>query len=77
MKHGTRGTYVNGCRCVECKSANSAYTISLSIRRSKNIPDNIHGHYLTYSNYRCRCDVCKEAQSIKYKDYYKKVSKNK
>lgn len=32
--HGTRKAYIGGCRCVECKSANSTYVRELKARKA-------------------------------------------
>ena len=33
MQHGKRWTYINGCRCSECKAANTDYMRELAQRR--------------------------------------------
>ena len=67
MTHGEYSTYVQGCRCPECKKANAAYHQQLRLARKPEMARN-HGTTATYSNYRCRCDFCSAANSRYFKE---------
>ncbi|UVY83822.1 hypothetical protein NLU66_16670 [Brachybacterium sp. NBEC-018] len=56
--HGTRARYCRGCRCGECRAANSAYDRELRARAG--LPE--HGTRIAYKG-GCRCDACREAQT--------------
>lgn len=70
-EHGTPSRYNYGCRCVECKLANT-----LRARKNRKILQNKpqelipHGTYNAYANYGCRCESCKH---IKQKENKKRV----
>lgn len=73
VKHGGSGTaYSNyGCRCPECKQANSERAKRRRKERVGEIPpETAHGKYSTYSNWGCRCDDCVKAGSEHNKQYY-------
>lgn len=61
LLHGTRSKYSGGCRCDECRIANTvtqrAIRDHLSAKPFDEIP---HGTANAYSNYRCRCPECAE-----------------
>lgn len=63
VTHGGSGTaYANyGCRCEDCKKANSERASRRRRERYAEIPPDNHGKYSTYSNWGCRCPECKEA----------------
>lgn len=64
-KHGTRYAYTRGCRCAECRTANTHYHRDLRDARAGALaPDDPrHGHNSTYNNHRCRCEPCKAAHA--------------
>lgn len=76
--HGTRATYVTGCRCLPCTRANRKYSRD---RRQKNMenrelvdgrwitlaPNAKHGSYSTYTNRGCQCEPCMNA----YKEWFR------
>ena len=74
LKHGTRTGYQNGCRCDNCKRANSDYL--KAYRLSKGITKNTydgrkyaHGTYYSYQYGKCRCELCREAGRIHNENY--------
>jgi hypothetical protein len=72
IKHGSVTGYRRGCRCPECRNANTA---SLNHRKAERSADPAaadragHGKTSTYLNYGCRCDPCKAAQSKSNRHY--------
>ena len=78
MEHGKRQTYVHHkCRCDDCTAANREYLrpyraanrdkirtsqaeYSAELKKSKDIP---HGTRYGYSDFGCRCDECKAANT--------------
>lgn len=61
-EHGTKSRYVHGCRCQECKAANTAYQReSTEARRSKPVPEGVTHGKACATNYGCKCAVCSEA----------------
>lgn len=63
--HGLAGTYRSGCRCDECRKANTERCrISREQRARRTPPLEAHGKAATYSNWACRCDPCKAAHSV-------------
>lgn len=54
--HGKRSTYRSGCRCDQCRAANSTYDRELRARAGLRE----HGNRTTYS-YGCRCEPCRAA----------------
>lgn len=73
VKHGGSGTaYANyGCRCAECKLANSDRARRRRQERvTEEPPELAHGKYSTYSNWGCRCDACTQAGSDHNKKNY-------
>lgn len=64
-RHGTRNLYNQGCRCVSCRTVHNTAMSQDRLRRgSQPIPENVpHGVVSTYTNYLCRCPLCKEAKS--------------
>ncbi|WP_461712195.1 hypothetical protein [Streptomyces sp. DSM 41013] len=72
ITHGRIVGYRRGCRCPECRAANTAAANRRKAERSKDptAADRAgHGKATTYCNYGCRCTPCKEAQS-KANKYY-------
>lgn len=60
-RHGTATEYNAGCRCKECRAAN---TRRVSERKSRLNPAYApHGTASGYVNWNCRCDACKDAGS--------------
>ena len=53
--HGTRTKYNAGCRCSDCRDANSAYQRGSS----------------GYTNWGCRCDVCSSAHADEMRQSYR------
>ena len=62
VTHGTCSAYTNGCRCDQCRRANATYQDSWR-RKQRAIPAWAHGRESTYTNYACRCNLCKAANS--------------
>lgn len=62
--HGTPGGYVTqGCGCLACKRAWSAYQALWKTEVDPLAPDDPrHGTMNGYANYGCRCDRCKDAR---------------
>ncbi|MFF7190558.1 hypothetical protein ACFZAR_36310 [Streptomyces sp. NPDC008222] len=66
IPHGRVTGYSRGCRCLECRKAN---TQSQNRRKAERSADPAaadragHGKTSTYGNYGCRCEPCKQAQS--------------
>ena len=56
-KHGTVYRYQRGCRCAQCKKAQRALRAA---RKGREPPT--HGHS-GYTNFACRCDICRAAGS--------------
>lgn len=78
ITHGGSGTaYANyGCRCDECKAANSERTKRRRLERyQETAPPGAHGKYSTYSNWGCRCEPCSLAGAEHNKDSYEKRKK--
>lgn len=59
--HGTRATYVYGCRCLDCTEANKGYADRARARRTLTPGDPRHGTPNAYTNYGCRCLLCSQA----------------
>lgn len=73
VTHGGSGTaYANyGCRCTDCKLANTERAKRRRRERVKEEPpEDAHGKYSTYSNWGCRCDACVKAGSDHNKQSY-------
>ena len=73
-RHGLAGTYRNsayGCRCEECKAANTARAkAERADRRARLAGDPslaVHGLAATYRNWGCRCESCSQAHSADLK----------
>jgi hypothetical protein len=65
-RHGTYNGYVNrGCRCTDCRAANTAFHIAAREQRRGSLSpgDPRHGRDDTYTNYACRCDWCRDAHT--------------
>ena len=59
--HGTKSTYVMGCRCAECRAANTERNnVNRWLRSARvhELPPEKHGLYSTYTNWMCRCEAC-------------------
>lgn len=74
VTHGLRATYVSGCRCPECKAANTAYfrtrrTSRFGVQPSRRPPGRVCGTVSKYVGGGCRCDACKQAASAYYRKY--------
>ena len=64
--HGEYSCYYNGCRCNECKYANSKKLTESRIRAKQNKNKNFKHGSSGYHYHGCRCDICKTA-ATKYK----------
>lgn len=63
--HGTVSGYYYGCRCKECKMAQSFYFRELSRKRLKEMqedPDHPQHGTCTGYGYGCRCEACRRAK---------------
>lgn len=62
---GTYASYERGCRCPECRAANTTEsTRRKALRAARLAADPAirdHGLYATYANWGCRCVLCKAA----------------
>lgn len=65
---GSGGGYSNyGCRCAECKEANTRRVVARRRQReqeAKDPNDRRHGTMSFYINAGCRCDKCKECSKL-------------
>lgn len=64
--HGTVNSYNNGCRCPDCRQANTVFCAERRVlRRSRvsEMPPEKHGTISGYENWGCRCDVCSSAEA--------------
>lgn len=67
--HGEARGYDKGCRCDECKAAYRERAREAKERRkSRPIPEHVHGTWNGYANYDCRCSRCLAACQQKYPD---------
>lgn len=61
VHHGTRSGYRKGCRCQDCRSANSFTQYAQALKRASGdrleVPHGLGG----YTNYKCRCPTCSAA----------------
>lgn len=64
----TRHDYNKGCRCDECRAAVREYAAALRRRKAALVAageiEVIHGTMNAYANLCCRCDLCREANTI-------------
>jgi hypothetical protein len=70
--HGKPWMYFSRkCRCDDCRVAAGEYALALQIkRRDEGIEPPVHGVTANgYCNYRCRCDLCREAYTAWKRDY--------
>lgn len=78
MKHGTRWCFMQGCKNLECKVADSKYTKELRARRKQALINDPtlkeHGKPSTYINWGCRCYRCRTAHSAWQADQRRKKS---
>jgi hypothetical protein len=66
--HGRIVVYRRGCRCQQCRNANTQAQRTANAHRKANpaAADRAgHGKSTTYNNYGCRCPACKDAQVVK------------
>jgi DNA-binding CsgD family transcriptional regulator len=64
--HGTVNSYNNGCRCPDCRQANTVFCAGRrALRRSRvaEMPPEKHGTISGYENWGCRCDACSAAET--------------
>lgn len=71
-EHGGSGAkYASeGCRCYECRAANTARVGRRRKERDISEFTGEHGKPSTYSNWSCRCPECKAAWSVEMKRQY-------
>jgi len=62
--HGIRATYTRGCRCDECRAANTKRCAVMREKRLAKIGNDAHGTKGAYVNAGCRCDLCREANRV-------------
>lgn len=67
-EHGIPSAYNRGCRCVECRIANTARRLRHRHDRTARLkaglaPNITHGLAHTYTNWGCRCPECVTAKS--------------
>lgn len=66
QRHGHANTYKNGCRCDDCRNAHRIYQAAATKRRAADptLADRAgHGKAATYTNYACRCGLCRAANT--------------
>lgn len=65
IPHGTKNGYTHhGCRCAECRAANTQAVEKWRARRQGDfIADEDHGTRKGYRDYGCRCDSCRAANT--------------
>lgn len=73
VTHGGSGTGYSayGCRCAECKAANTRRARERYLKRKTSEITAAHGLKSTYDNWGCRCQECKEAHHIYWAAYYR------
>lgn len=65
-----RVTAEDGCRCDDCKSANSAYMREWRKKAATSVGANFnHGTVGGYTNYKCRCLDCAAAAASYHKGW--------
>lgn len=62
-KHGTASSYQRGCHCDDCVRVGRESKRQLDAERRKHPEDAPHGTRGGYSNWGCRCDLCKKVQA--------------
>ena len=78
LSHGGSGTaYASyGCRCDECKAANTARIKRRRVARNPDdAPAGAHGKTSTYVNWGCRCAPCTAAHAKRCAAYYQNVTR--
>jgi hypothetical protein len=80
INHGTTTAYANyGCRCDECRAANTAYQRDRRSRKAAGLPVRAraangemgaHGTYSTYIHHKCRCKECSIANATYQVEYW-------
>lgn len=62
VEHGSFRGYQKGCRCEKCRLANSERHYRNKERRTQRLAElRVHGTTSSYTNWNCRCDLCREA----------------
>jgi hypothetical protein len=67
--HGTHSRYVHeSCRCQACTAANTAYQTQrkrqrVAHTRANGLPSSVQHGLSAFTNWGCRCDVCRAAWS--------------
>jgi hypothetical protein len=62
--HGKPGTYRRGCRCDECRAANTRYAREERKKRRERLETAQFKHgAAAYTNWGCRCEVCTKAHT--------------
>lgn len=63
IPHGEYTKYSNDhCRCVPCTAAHAAYITEMKWQRRTRADAQIPHGYGGYTNWMCRCDVCRAAK---------------
>lgn len=64
VQHGTTASYRRGCRCDDCRAANTECHRELRAKRkARKTPEAIEHGKGAYVNWGCRCEVCTKANS--------------
>lgn len=72
IQHGTGNGYkYHGCRCDDCRAANTREMNELR-NRDKPVPPNSHGTTAGYQYYRCRCEKCLIHWRLRQQEYNRK-----
>jgi len=61
LTHGKASTYGEGCRCADCRAANTRKGKRQTANRLARPQDVPHGTLSGYCNWACRCDPCRAA----------------
>jgi hypothetical protein len=71
LPHGTASGYERGCRCAECRGANTARRSFA--RENSQIPAGAKHGVSVANNYGCKCDVCREDSRDYHSRYYREA----
>lgn len=73
VPHGNNRYIMHKCRCDICRADHAWYQAEGVIKRRDRLhelPPEAHGRLGTYTNWGCRCDLCKAAASVDSHDRY-------
>lgn len=74
FRHGDARYRRQGCRCDQCTADHAQVHYFECLDRESRLAANFtrlpHGSESTYTNWRCRCGDCVEAQRVRNAEYY-------